>query len=59
VLNPKIVESDFNSFFNFIPYMHLIKAGRNLKAQWTFEWKKKVDRYMLREVQNFDASNVP
>jgi hypothetical protein len=59
VSNPKIVESDFNSFFNFIQYMHLIKASRNLKAQWTFQWEKKVDRYMLREMQKFDASNVP
>lgn len=57
--NPKIVESDFNSFFNYIQYMHFIKASRNLKAQWTFEWKKKVDRFMLREIQKFDASNVP
>jgi hypothetical protein len=53
------VESDFNSFFNYIQSMHFIKASRNLKAQWTFERKKKVDRFMLREIQKFDASNVP
>jgi hypothetical protein len=39
--------------------MCLIKGSRNLKAQWKFEWKKKVDIFMLREMQKFDASNVP